>query len=60
MKLNAYISSASDGLFTVKTLQLPELTAHAGTIDDIPHAVRCAAAAICGQPPEDFEIITDF
>ncbi|WP_458782329.1 hypothetical protein [Arthrobacter sp. D3-16] len=60
MQLNVYISSADDGLFTIKAVQIPELTAHAQTIEGIPHAVRCAAGAMTGKQPEDFDVIIDF
>lgn len=60
MKLNVFVSSAADGLFTIKTVQMPELIAYARTIEDIEHAVRSAAAAITGHQPEDFDIIMDF
>jgi hypothetical protein len=60
LQLNVYISSAADGFDTVKAVQMPELTAQARTLEDIPHAVRSAAAAIAGQPPEDFDVVMDF
>lgn len=60
MQLNVYISSASDGLFTVKAVQMPELTAEAGTIEDVPNMVRSAAAAMVGGRPENFEVVFDF
>ncbi|MBT2566948.1 hypothetical protein J7I84_10665 [Arthrobacter sp. ISL-85] len=60
MQLDTYISRASDGLFTAKTMQMPELTAQARTIEEIPHAVRSAAAAISGRPAENFDVILDF
>jgi hypothetical protein len=58
--LNVYISSASDGLFTVKAVQMPKLIVHTRTIEEIPDAVRYAAAAIVGRRPEEFEVILDF
>lgn len=60
MQLNIYISSAADGLFTVRAIQIPALVAYARTIEDIPHAVRSAAAAIAGGAPDDFDIVMDF
>jgi hypothetical protein len=60
VQLNVYISSADDGLFTIKAVQLPELTAHTRTIEGISDAARSAAAAIAGRQPEDFEVIIDF
>lgn len=60
MQLNVYISSAADGLLTVKAVQLPELSIQTQTIEDIPDAVRFAAAAMVGQGPEDFDVIMDF
>jgi hypothetical protein len=43
-----------------KRLKLPELTARAGTIDEIPEAVRAAAAAHTGRAPEDFDVQVDY
>lgn len=60
MKLNVYISSAEDGILTVKAVQIPELSVQAGTIAEIPAAVRSAAAAISGHPPDDFVVVSDF
>jgi predicted RNase H-like HicB family nuclease len=60
LQLNVYISSAADGLFTIKAVQMPELVAHARTIEDIPLAARSAAAAIAGHAPGDFDIIMEF
>lgn len=60
LQLNVYISSADDGLFTIKAVQIPELTAYARTIEGISDAARSAAAAIAGRQPEDFDVIIDF
>ncbi|MDQ0693174.1 hypothetical protein [Arthrobacter sp. W4I7] len=59
MQLKVYISTATDGFFTVKAVQMPELTAEARTLEDIPDALRSAAAAIVSQPPEDFHVVMD-
>ncbi|MBT2565068.1 hypothetical protein J7I84_00900 [Arthrobacter sp. ISL-85] len=50
MLLTAYIASASDGFFMVKTIEIPELAVRTGKIEQIPEAVR-AAAAITGKGP---------
>lgn len=60
MQLNVYIASASDGFFTVKAMSMPELSAQARTLEEIPDAVRSAAAVVAGQSPEDFEVVLDF
>ncbi len=60
LRLNVYISSADDRLFTIKAVQIPELTAHAQTLEGIPDAVRSATAALTGKQPKDFDIIIDF
>lgn len=60
MKLNVYISRAEDGILTVKAVQIPELSVQAGTIAEIPDAVRSAAASISGQSPDDFVVVADF
>jgi hypothetical protein len=36
LHLNAYISSAADGLFTVMAVQMPELTSRVLTLEKIP------------------------
>ncbi|WP_181405881.1 hypothetical protein [Pseudarthrobacter phenanthrenivorans] len=58
--MNVYISSASDGYFLLKTVEIPELTARAGTIEDMPGAVRAAAAVLTGRAPDDFEVSLDY
>lgn len=60
LQLNVYIASASDGFFTVKAAQMPQLSAQARTLADIPDAVRSAAAAITGQPADVFDVVIDF
>ncbi|MEV8181457.1 MULTISPECIES: hypothetical protein [Micrococcaceae] len=60
MKLNVYIASASDDFFTVKAVQMPELSAQARTLEEIPDAVRSAAAAVAGQPADFFDVVIDF
>jgi hypothetical protein len=60
LQLNVYVANAADGFFLFKVVELPELTARAGTIDEIPEAVRVAAAALTGRAPEDFDVQVDF
>lgn len=60
VQLTIYISSAADGLFNVTAVEVPELASRARTLEDIPGTVRSAAAALTGQPPEDFDIVMDF
>lgn len=60
MRLNVYVSSAEDGILTVKAVQIPELSVQTGTIAEIPDAVRAAAAAISGHAPDQFDVVTDF
>lgn len=60
MQLTVYISSAADGLLTVKTTQVPELSVLARTLEDIPDAVCAAAAALTGRTAEDFVVVMDF
>lgn len=60
LQLNVYIASASDGFFTVKAVQMPELSTGARTLEEIPDAVRSAAAAAAGRPAEDFDVVLDF
>lgn len=58
--LNVYISSAADGLLTVKSAQMPELSVLARTLENIPDAVCAAAAVLSGRTPEDFLVVMDF
>lgn len=60
LKLNVYISSAADGLLTVKAVQMPELSVQVGTLEEIPESVSAAAASMSGEPAEDFVVIIDF
>jgi predicted RNase H-like HicB family nuclease len=60
LQLNVYISSASDGYFLLRAVEIPELTARASTIEDIPAQVRTAAAALTGKAPDDFEVSLDY
>jgi hypothetical protein len=60
LQLNVYIASASDGFYTAKAVQMPELSAHARTLEEIPEAVRSAAAAVTGQPANFFDVVIDF
>ncbi|GKV74465.1 hypothetical protein [Pseudarthrobacter sp. NCCP-2145] len=60
MLLNVYISSAADGYFLLRAVEIPELKVKAKRFDDIPDAVRAAAAAVTGKAPGDFEIALDY
>lgn len=60
MQLNVYIANASDGFFVVKAVQMPELSARTRTLEEIPDAVRAAAAAVAGRPADSFDVIMDF
>jgi hypothetical protein len=60
LQLTVYISSASDGYFLLRAVELPDLTARAGTIDGIPVAVRDAAAVLTGRAPDDFDVSLDY
>jgi hypothetical protein len=44
LQLNVYVASASDGFFTIKAVRMLELSAQARTLEEIPDAVRSAAA----------------
>ncbi|MFF2347009.1 hypothetical protein [Pseudarthrobacter sp. NPDC058119] len=56
MKLTAHIKDATDGWFDLRTLELPELQATAHRVEDIPEAVREAAAKITGKPASEFDV----
>jgi hypothetical protein len=58
--LNVYISSATDGYFLLKAVEIPQLSVTVRGLDDIPRAVRAAAAALTGRAPEDFEISLNY
>ena len=60
MLLNVYISSATDGFFLLRSVEIPELTVTARKLDDIPTVVRAAAAAVTGREPDDFDIVVDY
>lgn len=57
---NAYISTAADGHLVLKVVELPQLTALSDTVEDIPEAVRAAAARIAGRAAEDFDVHVDY
>ena len=59
MRLSVYIYSASDGHFQLKAPELPELTAEAWGMGNIP-GPRAAAAALTGRKPTDFDITLDY
>ena len=56
MELTVRIRSANDGWFALDVLELPELEAYAKAFDDIPDAVRKAAASATGREPSDFNV----
>ncbi|RAM37261.1 transcriptional regulator [Arthrobacter globiformis] len=56
MKLTAQIGTAADGRLNLRVLELPELKTHARRVDEIPDAVRDAAAKLTGRPKDDFDI----
>lgn len=61
LRLNVYIANASDESFTVKAVQMPELSVvYTRTLEEIPEAVRSAAATVAGQPADSFDVIIDF
>ena len=60
LRLNVYIANASDESFTVKAVQMPELSVHTRTLEEIPEAVRSAAATVAGQPADTFDVVMDF
>ena len=60
MLLNAYISTATDGHFILKVVEIPELTALASTVDDIPDAARAAAARMTGTAAVDFDVRVNY
>lgn len=56
MRLTTRIRSANDGWFALDVLELPELEAYAKAFEDIPDAVRRAAAAATGRDPGEFDV----
>jgi hypothetical protein len=56
MRLTAQITKAADGRLDLRVVELPELEAHARKFDDIPDAVKDAAARLTGRPGQDFEV----
>jgi len=60
MQLTAYIASANDGYFLVKAKEVPELLARTSSLNDIPDAVREAAARLTGRAAGDFEVIPEY
>ncbi|WP_285245771.1 hypothetical protein [Pseudarthrobacter sp. fls2-241-R2A-127] len=57
MQLTTRILSARDGWFELEVLELPELLAYAKAFDEIPQAVRSAAAVCTGRPVDDFDVV---
>ena len=56
MRLNAQIRKATDGRLDLHVVELPDLEAHARKFEDIPDAVRDAAARLTGRPGQDFDV----
>ena len=56
MKLTTRITSAADGWLVLEVLELPDLKASAKGFEDIPEAVRAAAAALTGRPEGTFDV----
>jgi predicted RNase H-like HicB family nuclease len=56
MKLTAHISKAADGRLDLHVVELPDLVAHARSVEDIPEAVRDAATQLTGRPRTDFHV----
>lgn len=56
MRLTTRIRSADDGWFALEVLELPELETYAKTFEEIPDAVRRAAATATGRDPDEFEV----
>lgn len=56
MKLTAHIKKAADGWMELDVDELPGLVAGARNVEDIPSAVRAAAAAFTGRAVQDFDV----
>ncbi|MEV4988430.1 transcriptional regulator [Pseudarthrobacter sp. LMD1-1-1.1] len=56
MKLTARIRSASDGWLALEVIEMPGLEAAAKRFEDIPDAVRAAAAQSTGRPQTEFDV----
>ncbi len=56
MRLTAHIKKATDGHLDLRVVELPELKAQARTCEEIPDAVRDAAAKLTGRPAQDFAV----
>lgn len=59
MQLTAYISSAADGYFLVRTKEVPDLVVRVSIISDLSQAVRSAAASLTGKSENDIDVIFD-
>lgn len=56
MKLTADIRKAADGRLDLHVVELPDLEAHARSVEDIPDAFRDAATQLTGGPRDDFDV----
>ncbi|MGA8791257.1 MAG: transcriptional regulator [Paenarthrobacter sp.] len=56
MKLTTQIRYAADGWLELEVAELPGLVAHARRVEDIPDAVRAAAAVLTGKPYQEFDV----
>jgi hypothetical protein len=56
LKLTVHILQAIDGRFDLRVFELPELAAQARGVDEIPDAVKDAAARLTGRPKHDSDI----
>lgn len=56
MQLTARIKQATDGQLSLVVEELPALAVHASNLEDIPGAVRRAAAELTGRNQDDFEV----
>jgi hypothetical protein len=54
--LTAYIISAADGQLVVGVKELPDLTATARNLDELPDIVKAQAAQLTGRPPDNFDV----
>jgi hypothetical protein len=58
--LTAKIRKAADGRLDLYVVEMPELVAHARSVEDIPGVVRAAAAILTGRPEDDFEVVVGY
>lgn len=60
MQLTAYISSAADGYFLVRTKEVPDLVVRVSIISDLSQAVRAAAASLTGKSENVVDVVFDY